>query len=96
VRNQVLHPYKTTGNILVLYILILVFLDIRRKAKDSELSNGLIYSTEIYICDDWNENALAGFDISGISPHRFLWCLEERLLGMTRSAHALLSTIHAK
>jgi hypothetical protein len=26
VRNQVLHPYKTTGKIIVLYILIFVFL----------------------------------------------------------------------
>jgi hypothetical protein len=27
VRDQVSHPYKTTGNIIVLYILIFVFLD---------------------------------------------------------------------
>jgi hypothetical protein len=33
VRDQVSHPYRTTGKITVLYILILIFLDSRREDK---------------------------------------------------------------
>jgi hypothetical protein len=33
VRNQVSHPYKTTGKIMVLYILTFTFLDSRREDK---------------------------------------------------------------
>jgi len=38
VRDQVSHPYKTTGKIMVLYILIFTFLYRRREAKYSELT----------------------------------------------------------
>jgi hypothetical protein len=34
--DQVLQPYKTKGNIMVLYVLIFMFLD-RRQEDDSEL-----------------------------------------------------------
>jgi hypothetical protein len=33
VRDQVLHPYKTTGRIMVLYILTFTFLDSRQEHK---------------------------------------------------------------
>jgi hypothetical protein len=33
VRDQVSHPYKTTGRIMVLYILTFIFLDSRREDK---------------------------------------------------------------
>jgi hypothetical protein len=33
VRNQVLHPYKTTGKIIVLYTLIFVFVDVNLEDK---------------------------------------------------------------
>jgi hypothetical protein len=36
VRDQVSHPYKTTGRIMVLYILTFTFLDSRRDDKRSE------------------------------------------------------------
>jgi hypothetical protein len=35
-RNQVSHPYKTTGKIMGLYILIFMFLDSRQEDKRSE------------------------------------------------------------
>jgi hypothetical protein len=37
VRDQVSHPYKTTGKVIVLCTLILCFQIAARKAKDSEL-----------------------------------------------------------
>jgi hypothetical protein len=49
VRDQLSHPYSTTGKITVFYILILRFFDIRREDKDfgtndSRHSLNLIYS----------------------------------------------------
>jgi hypothetical protein len=37
VRDQVSHPYKTTGRIMVLYILTFTFLDSRRYDKRPQL-----------------------------------------------------------
>jgi hypothetical protein len=42
VRDQVSHPYKTTGNTIVLYILILTFWD-REKTEGSGLNNSKHY-----------------------------------------------------
>jgi hypothetical protein len=39
VRDQVSHPYSTTGKMTVLYILIFKFFDVRRKTKDFGLNN---------------------------------------------------------
>jgi hypothetical protein len=49
VRDQVSHPYSTTGKITVLYILIFRFFDMRREDKRFRLNNSkhslnLIYS----------------------------------------------------
>jgi hypothetical protein len=35
VREQVWHPYKTTGKIIIFYILIFMFLDSRREDKNA-------------------------------------------------------------
>jgi hypothetical protein len=39
VRVQASHPYSTTGKIVVLYILILRFIDMRQGEKDPGLNN---------------------------------------------------------
>jgi hypothetical protein len=38
VRDQVSHPHKTTGKIIVFYVLIFTLLDSRREDKFSELN----------------------------------------------------------
>jgi hypothetical protein len=38
VRDQIAHPYKTTGKIIVFYLLILKFLEENGATKDSELN----------------------------------------------------------
>jgi hypothetical protein len=43
VRDQVSHPYKTTGRIMVLHILTCAFLDSRREDK-KEILNGMVGS----------------------------------------------------
>jgi hypothetical protein len=41
VRDQVSHPYKTTGRIMVLYVLTFTFLDSRR---DDKTLNRMVYN----------------------------------------------------
>jgi len=49
VRDQVSHPYKTTRNIMVLYISIFMFLDTNWKTKDSG-PKGSKHSTSSVCC----------------------------------------------
>ena len=45
VKDQVSHPYETTGKIIVLYISILMFLNIKLKKKDSVPNSSKHYMT---------------------------------------------------
>jgi hypothetical protein len=65
VRDQILHPYKTTGKITVLYIVIFMFFFLRgdMKVKDSEL-NGSKHSPNLicsYFLSECNFDLLLSF-----------------------------------
>jgi hypothetical protein len=47
VRHQVSHPYKTTDKTVVVYILIFMVLDCRRKTKSSELNGSKHYPNSV-------------------------------------------------
>jgi hypothetical protein len=47
VRDQVSHSYRTTGKIIVLYIIIFTFSDSRRKIEGSELNGSKHYPNSI-------------------------------------------------
>jgi hypothetical protein len=49
VRDQVSHPYKTTGRIMVLCILTFTFLDSRLEEKGSEPKHLLIYFSNMHV-----------------------------------------------
>ena len=48
VRNQVSHPYETTGRVLILYILILTVLESKREAIFTSSSVTLFYDCKLY------------------------------------------------
>ena len=61
--DQVSHPYKTTGKIIVLYILIFIFLITNCKTKDSTLNDSKHSLTSIcsYILPKWSFDYLSVF-----------------------------------
>jgi hypothetical protein len=59
VRDQFPHPHKTTGKIIVFYVLNFTLLDSRREDKDSELRGGKLVFMERYLTRIGNTMRLA-------------------------------------
>jgi len=81
ISDQVLHPYKTTGRIIVLYILILKFLDI--KLEERKILHRMIASIP------WLQSALNFF----LNRFWFVKVVSKYLNSSTHSKHLLSSFI---
>jgi hypothetical protein len=71
IRDQVSHPYRTTGNIIVLYIIILAILDRRREDKHSQLNGSKHYPNSITSEHIYQSNIdfLLSFPNTSTLPH---------------------------
>jgi len=70
VSDQVAHPYKTTGKIIVIYILIPLFLDSKLEDRDSALHDSK--HSQTLVCSsflpEWNFYSLRLFPNIGTVP----------------------------